>query len=50
MDDNTADIAGLLYQALDAIRELIDNTSYCKYLEQINERLERIERDGLKMT
>ncbi|MDR3141963.1 MAG: hypothetical protein LBU37_09600 [Tannerellaceae bacterium] len=50
MDNNIANFAQVMYQAMDAISELIDNTSYCKYLEQINERLERAERDGWKIS
>ena len=49
IDDLVKDINRMMYLASDMLAEIVRNTGYCKFLEDINNTLSRMDRDGVKM-
>ena len=49
MDDKMTDISQYAYEAIGILNTIAENTAFCKYLEDIAEAIEKMERDGVKM-
>jgi len=49
IDDLVANMSDAMYEALDTLIRIADNTEYCRYLEDIKDDIARIIRDGLKV-
>ena len=49
MDDKMTDIAQYAYEAIGVLNIIAENTAFCKFLEDIADAIEKMERDGVKM-
>lgn len=49
MDDKMTDIAQCAYDSIGILNTIAENTAFCKFLEEIAESMEKMERDGVKM-
>ncbi|WP_042373046.1 hypothetical protein [Bacteroides neonati] len=49
IDDTVKDISMIMGKAIDALSKIVENTAYCKYLEQMAADISELKRDGFKM-
>ncbi|MEG1008053.1 MAG: hypothetical protein RSO15_17510, partial [Bacteroides sp.] len=49
IDDTVKDISMIMDKAIDALSKIVENTAYCKYLEQMAADISELKRDGFKM-
>lgn len=49
MDDKMTDISQYAYEAIGILNLIAENTAFCKFLEDIADTIEKMERDGIKM-
>lgn len=49
IDDTVKDISMIMGKAIDALSKIVENTDYCKYLEQMAADISELKRDGFKM-